>query len=234
MKRCSMVFALIVACMFAVATAQAEDDGWVTIPIEPELKAWSLKAPAERSKWTVGTAAVNPDNPRELICKEGGSELVNAGSHGVDIFTKEKFADAIIEVEVLVPEGSNSGIYIMGSYEVQILDSYGREDDKLGMGDMGAIYSVAVPKVNASKKPGEWQKYVIEYRAPKFDGEGNKTANGRVVKVVLNGTVIHEDLELKGVTGGSLTGKESPRGPVMFQGDHGPVAYRNLRVKPLD
>ncbi|MGM0490800.1 MAG: 3-keto-disaccharide hydrolase [Planctomycetota bacterium] len=232
MKRCSMVFGLIVACVFGVASARAEDDGWVTIPIEPELKAWSLKAPAERSKWTVGTAVVNPDNPRELICEEGGDELVNAGSKGVDIFTKEKFADAIIEVEVLVPRGSNSGIYIMGSYEVQVLDSHGREE--LGMGDMGAVYSVAVPQVNAAKKPGEWQKYVIEYRAPAFDADGNKTANGRIIKVVLNDTVIHENLKLQNVTGGSLTGKEAPRGPVMFQGDHGPVAYRNLRVKPLD
>ena len=102
------------------------------------------------------------------------------------------------------------------------------------MCDMGAVYSMAVPKVNACKKPGEWQKYVIEYRAPKFDANGNKTANGRLVKVVLNGQVIHEDLELKSQTPGGVTGKEVARGPLMFQGNHGPVAFRNIRIKPLD
>ena len=70
----------------------------------------------------------------------------------------------------MVPKGSNSGIYVMGEYEVQILDSYGKPADKLTQGDLGALYSAAAPKVNASKKPGEWQKFVIEFQAPKFDG----------------------------------------------------------------
>ena len=70
----------------------------------------------------------------------------------------------------MVPKGSNSGIYLMGEYEVQVLDSFGKPDDKPGQGDLGAIYSAAAPKMNAAKKPGEWQKFVIEFQAPKFDG----------------------------------------------------------------
>lgn len=208
------------------------ESGWVTIPIQPGLAGWKLKGKPQDSKWQVGTAAVDPSDPRSLICKPGGNELVNAGAHGVDIYTEQTFGDAIIELEVMVPQGSNSGIYVMGEYEIQVLDSYGKE--KLGMGDMGAVYSMAVPKINACKKPGEWQKYVIEYHAPKFDANGNKIANGRLVKVVLNDQVIHEDLELKSQTPGGVIGKEAPRGPLMFQGNHGPVAFRNIRIKPLD
>jgi hypothetical protein len=99
--------------------------------------------------------------------------------------------------------------------------------------DMGALYSASPPKVNASKAPGEWQKYVIEFRAPKFDDKGQKTANAKFVKVELNGTVIHENVEMKGVTGGALSNKEIATGPLMFQGDHGAVAYRNIKVTPL-
>jgi hypothetical protein len=119
----------------------------------------------------------------------------------------------------------------MGEYEVQILDSFGKPDDKLGPGDMGGIYHTAAPKKNACKKPGEWQKFVIDFQAPKFEGE-KKTANGKFIKVTLNDVVIHENVEVKESTGGGLTGKEHPTGPLMFQGDHGPVAFRNIKITP--
>ncbi len=196
-----------------------------------DLTDWQTKGERSRSQWTVGTAALDPNDSTKLVVKPQGSELINAGAHGVDIYSEAKFGDAVIELEVMVPKGSNSGIYIMGEYELQILDSYGRE--KLGMGDMGAIYSVAVPTKNASKAPGQWQKYVIKYHAPRFDADGKKTANGRIISVVLNDEVIHSDLELKGPTPGGVTGKEAPTGPLMFQGDHGEVAYRNIRITQL-
>ena len=98
---------------------------------------------------------------------------------------------------------------------------------------MGAIYGATVPKVNASKAPGEWQKYVIDFRAPKFDAAGAKTGNAKFLKVELNGTVIHENVEMTGPTPGGLTGKEAATGPIMFQGDHGAVAYRNIKITPL-
>jgi hypothetical protein len=129
----------------------------------------------------------------------------------------------------MVPKGSNSGIYLMGEYEIQILDSFGKA--KVGPGDLGGIYGSAAPLLNAAKKPGEWQKFVIEFQAPKF-ADGKKTTNAKVLKVTLNGQVIHENIEVKGVTGGALTGKESAAGPLMFQGDHGTVALRNLKFTP--
>jgi len=131
----------------------------------------------------------------------------------------------------MVPQGSNSGIYVMGEYEIQVLDSYGRQ--KMGSGDMGAIYGGFAPPVNASKKPGEWQQYVIEWRAPKFDAGSKKVKNAEFVKVELNGQVLHKNLVMPDKTPGGVTGSEVPEGPLMFQGNHGPVAYRNIVVTPL-
>jgi hypothetical protein len=206
-------------------------------PAEPfngkDLTGWEIKNDA-KAKWAVGEAAVSGANAGALEAKPGGKALVNAVTgHGQshDIYTKEKYGDVRLELEVMVPKGSNSGIYLMGEYEVQVLDSYGKT--KLDQGDMGALYSAAAPKVNASKPPGEWQKYVIEFRAPKFDDKGKKTANATFVKVELNGTVLHENVEMKGSTGGALAGKEAATGPLMFQGDHGAVAFRNIRITPL-
>jgi hypothetical protein len=208
--------------------------------IEPfngkDLSGWELKEPKDRSHWKVGVAKVDPQGTREIVLSETPEgekgELVNVQGRGVDIYTKKKFGDAVIEVEVLVPRGSNSGIYVMGEYEVQVFDSFGKE--KLGQSDIGALYSAAAPKVNAIKKPGEWNQFVIEYLAPRFDENGNKTANAKFVKITLNGQTIHENVEMKGPTPTGVSGKEAPTGPIMFQGDHGPVAYRNLRVTPKD
>jgi hypothetical protein len=208
-------------------------------PIEPfnkkDLSGWKLKD-EKKSKWVVGHALVDPKQPAALILgrTETGDEekhLVNEKSGGTDIYTAEKFGDITLELEFMVPQKSNSGIYLMGEYEVQILDSYGKPDEKLGQGDLGALYSAAAPKKNAAKKPGEWQKFVIEFQAPKFDGD-KKIANAKFVKVTLNDTVLHENVEMKKQTPGGLTGKEAATGPLMFQGDHGPVAFRNIKITP--
>lgn len=198
-----------------------------------DLSNWEVKNKAA-GKWQVGEAAMSTQDQKQLELKAGGSAMANmvtGHGQGHDISCKDKYGDVRIELEVMVPKGSNSGIYVMGEYEVQVFDSHGVA--KPGPGDMGAIYGANVPKVNASKAPGEWQKYVIEFRAPKFDDKGTKTANAVFVKVELNGTVLHENVEMKAPTPGGLTGKEAATGPIMFQGDHGAVAYRNIKVTPL-
>lgn len=197
-----------------------------------DLAGWKLKGSEGKSKWKVGFASVDPNNPGQLVVKEAAvaeavPELVNAAGGGVDIYTEQTWGDHKLSVEVMVPKGSNSGVYVLGEYEVQVLDSYGKE--KVGPGDIGGLYGAAAPKTNAAKKPGEWQLLEIEFQAPKFEG-GKKVANAKFVKVTLNGVVIHENVEMKGPTPSGVTGKEAPTGPVMFQGDHGPVAYRNLQV----
>jgi len=194
------------------------------------LDGWTCKGKIADSKWTVGIAAVDPNNPRALVVEPAGDkpgDLVTTKGGGQDLYTVQKFGDCTIEVELMIPQGSNSGVYVSGEYEIQVLDSFGRE--KVGPGDMGGLYSIAAPKVNACKKPGEWQKMVIQYQAPRFDGD-KKVANGKLIKVVLNDQVIHENLELPHSTGGAVAGKEAPTGPLMFQGNHGPAAYRNIKI----
>ena len=213
---------LLFASVFSAAGEKA-----VTPFNGKDLTGWKVPGDAKSNKWLVGTASL--DDKGKLVYKEGGTELVNS-ARGANIYTEQEFGDCLIECEVMVPKNGNSGIYVMGRYEIQIFDSFGRA--KLGMGDMGAIYSVAVPKVNASKKPGEWQKYAIDFLAPRFDGK-KKIANATFVKVTLNDQVIHENAEVvKGATPGGLSGAEAAVGPLFFQGDHEPVAYRNIKITP--
>lgn len=220
----SLAFALTLG-----ATAFAADV--VNLFNGKNLEGWSLKGDKAKSKWTVGSAKLDAQDNARLVVKDaaaGKGELVNPAS-GVDLYTAEKFGDCTLALELMVPKGSNSGVYMLGEYEVQILDSFGKSE--VGKGDLGGIYNTAAPKKNVAKKPGEWQSLVIEFQAPRIEGD-KKIANAKFVKIVLNGETIHENVEVAGPTPACLTGKESPTGPVMFQGDHGPVAFRNIQITP--
>ncbi len=223
-------FALLVftaSTLFALG-AMAED----AKPIKPfngkDLTGWLTKGGKPADTLKVGVAVLDASDPRKLVVQEGTGELINFKGHARDFYTEAKFGDALIEVEFMVPKSSNSGVYVMGEYEVQILDSFGRK--KVGAGDVGGLYAAQAPRVNAALAPGKWQKFVIDFRAPKFDDNGKKTANARFVSVKLNGKVIHDNVEMSGPTPGGVSGKEQPTGPLMFQGNHGPVAYRNIKI----
>src|SRR5262249_40585859 len=136
----------------------------------------------------------------------GPIQLVNV-SGGGDLFTQQKICDCTIDLEFMIPKGSNSGGFVHGEYERPNLDRYGKE--KGGPGDVGGLYGAAAPKLNASRKPGEWQRFVIEFQAPRFT-DGKKTANAKFLKITLNGEVIHENVEMKGPTPSGVTGKEGP------------------------
>jgi hypothetical protein len=140
----------------------------------------------------------------------------------------------------MVPKGSNSGVYFMGRYEIQILDSWGRESPRSG--DCGGIYERwdtlrtspgyegHPPSVNASKPAGQWQSFDVVFKAPRFDADGNKIENAHFVKVVHNDITVHENVEVTGPTRASAFEDEKPLGPLMLQGDHGAVAYRNIWI----
>ena len=199
------------------------------------LDDWKVKGNEEKSKWEVGVAAMSSENPKLLVNKGGKGEMINlASKHGdsLDFFSKKEFGDCLIELQLMVPKGSNSGVYVMGEYEIQVLDSWDR-GTKLGGGDMGAVYGAQPPKINASLPPGMWQKYIIEWNTPKFKAANQKAKNAMFLKVELNGQLLHEKLEMQKSTGGALKGVEAPTGPLMFQGNHGPVAYRNIVVKEV-
>jgi len=228
--RTVLTYVLATALVAAASAVSAADKQKVVEPFNgKDLSGWVLKRP-QGSQWVAAIAKMDPANPRELTVAEpteDEGQLVNQKGHGVDIYTEQKFGDCTVTLEMMVPKGSNSGIYLMGNYEVQVLDSFGKE--KVGAGDIGGLYGAAAPLLNAAKAPGEWQQFVIEFQAPRFEN-GNKVANAVFKKATLNGKVIHENVEMKGVTGGSIGGGEKPTGPLMFQGNHGPVAYRNIRI----
>lgn len=220
----------IAASLAAVSSLGAADGQRVCKPFNgKDLTGWKTVAD-KGSQWVVGTAKLDAANPAKLVVSaaaDGQGEFINREAHGVDIYSEQEFGDCTLSLEVMVPKGSNSGIYLMGNYEIQVLDSFGRE--KVGPGDLGGLYGAAAPKLNAAKAPGQWQQFVIEFQAPRFQ-DGQKVGNAVFKKVTLNGQVIHENVEMKGVTGGSLGRGEQPKGPLMFQGNHGAVAYRNICV----
>jgi hypothetical protein len=157
--------------------------------------------------------------PRHPEAKNGWSArdgiLVNAVA-GTDLLTERTFTDFRLQAEFRYPKGSNSGIYLRGRYEVQIEDNYGQEPDSHRI---GGVYGFLTPSANAAKPAGEWQTLDV-------------TLVGRVVTVLLNGERILDRQTIPGITGGALDSDEGAPGPVLLQGDHGPIEFRRLTLTP--
>jgi hypothetical protein len=168
--------------------------------------------------------------------KADGSSVMVVAKAG-DIVSTKTFGDAQIHVEFMTPVESgdgqdrgNSGLYIHGRYEVQVLDSY--KSETYPDGQCGAVYGKLVPLVNACRPQGQWQTYDIVFRAPRFDADGKKTSHARIT-AYLNGVLIHDNAEISGPTGGAVGSEEKPAGPLLLQ-EHGhPVQYRNVWFRPL-
>ena len=241
---------LLAAAGGAASPASAADkeqdgkagDGWVELVGSSGFEAW--KTPT--TNWEmVGSTMLKPGDPKRLEATPGGGVVYNGpGGRAVNLVTRETYGDVEAHLEFMVPKGSNSGVKFEGVYEIQIFDSYGAK--KVTASHSGGVYPRAEllpryrhidegypPRVNASRPPGEWQTLDVVFRAPRFDAEGKKVANARFDKVVLNGQVVQEGLEVPCPTGHVWRQKERPEGPLLLQGDHGPVAFRNVRVRPL-
>jgi 3-keto-disaccharide hydrolase/cellulose/xylan binding protein with CBM9 domain len=219
-------------------------DSWTDFSSgEKALEAWA----SPTGDWFCAASAhPDPKNPRKLRAEAGHGILVNGPTGRTDdLVTKRNFKDIEAHVEFLIPQGSNSGVKFEGLYEIQILDSYGVKKPKAS--DCGGIYpraeeepqyhhidEGAPPRTNAARPAGEWQTLDVVFQAPRFDAKDKKVENARFVKVVLNGQVIHENVEVATPTGAAWRlKKEVPEGPLLLQGTHGPVAFRNVRVRPL-
>lgn len=149
----------------------------------------------------------------QWINKDG---VLTSPRSGSNIITDEKFNDFKLHIEFRYPAGSNSGVYLRGRYEVQIEDNRGKEPDSHYL---GGIYGFLTPNEMVAKAPGEWQTYDI-------------TLIGRRITVVANGKTIIADQIIPGITGGALDSKEGEPGPIMLQGDHGPIEFRNIILTP--
>jgi hypothetical protein len=232
----------LVLALFAALAGGAAESGWIDLTGDKELTAWTPPTDG----WVIaGGIALDPQNPRRLAWKPGSGILVNGPKGSArNLVTRQKFTDLEAHVEFLIAKGSNSGVKFMGLYEIQIVDSNGRKE--LTGDSCGGIYPRAEekpryhhidqgvpPKVNAAKPAGEWQTLDMVFQAPRFDAAGQKIANARFVKVVLNGQVVQENVEVPWPTGAAWRQRqEVPAGPFLLQGDHGPVAFRNVRIRP--
>lgn len=151
----------------------------------------------------------------QWVVEEG---ILRSPKSGANLVTEERFKDFKLHVEFRYPAGSNSGIYLRGRYELQIMDKNKKEPLSE---ELGGIYGFIAPLEQVAKAPGEWQTYDI-------------TLVGRVVTVVANGVTIISSQAIPGITGGALDSNEGEPGPLMLQGDHGPIEYRNIVITTVE
>lgn len=238
------------------------EEGWHSFNGK-DLSGWKDRNPHARKVWKVcdGVRLDKADPSRLVPVGRGGSPtsvlLCGDDGRGSDIMTEESFGDYQLHIEFTVPKGSNSGIYNRGLFEIQVFDSYGKP--KLGFHDCGSLYERAYPRENLAKPPGEWQTYDITVKGKKLTliwngktvyedhdvryGETDREAFERLNQENAGKPA---DLRVKlrqegdryvgyfgeGGTRSSLDGPDRP-GPILLQGDHGPVAYRNILIRPL-
>lgn len=164
--------------------------------IHSDLSNWEPRSPDWEVNWSVSDG--------QLVNSKVGSDLV----------LKDGYGDFKLVCEYKYPAGSNSGIYLRGRYEVQILDDYGKEPT---WGSSGAVYGFLVPTSHAINAPDEWNRIEIELV-------------GRWVTIVLNGDTIIDQKEIPGITGGALESNEGAPGRLFLQGDHGPVTFRVVEI----
>lgn len=201
------------------------------------LAGWTTDSSGNRLAWTASRApALNRksgtrwDKPIPLITRSDltgwhamgannwqviNGVLTNTKAGG-NLVTDRKFTDFKLHAEFRYPKGGNSGVYLRGRHEVQIEDSAGLEPASV---NLGGVYGFLIPNQDAAKAPGEWQTFDI-------------TLTGRLVTVVLNGKTIICNQAIPGITGGALDSDEGAPGPLLLQGDHGPVDFRNLIITP--
>jgi hypothetical protein len=185
---------------------------------EPAPKLWRTKAP----KWGNPIPLFNGKNlngweamgnTNQWIVEKG---VLKSPKSGVNIRTTKTFSDFKLHIEFKYPKGSNSGVYLRGRYEIQIEDNKGMEPMSLYL---GGIYGFIDPWLNVAKEAGEWQTYDVELV-------------GRMVSLKVNGIEVIYKQEIPGITGGAIDSKEAMPGPIMMQGDHGPIEFRNIILTP--
>lgn len=161
---------------------------------------------ADLSRWQV---------PADNQWRAADGILANAEAGG-HLVTRESFTDFKLHIEFKYPKDGNSGVYLRGRHEIQIEDT---PPSRARTEGLGAVYGFLAPSVDAAKGPNEWQAFDI-------------TLIGRLVTVALNGSTVIDNREIPGITGGALTCDEGEPGPLMLQGDHGPIQFRNIVLTP--
>ena len=192
------------ASLLLAVTALADDAGFKPLFNGKDITGWHIRKAGATNSWTVADGVLK--------------NTVEKGAHGVDLVSDAKFLNFTVKYEYKVPDGSNSGFYLRGRHELQILGDFA--SGKPAKNGNGAIYQHTAPSEFASKPAGEWQ--TVE-----------ATMIGNKITVILNGKKIHDNVECDRATGSELDGKVKEPGSFFLQGDHGTVSFRNIMVKEL-
>ena len=236
MKSLHIVRALALTAILSASTSlfaieEPKIEPTVVDPGPPPSDAIVLFDGKDLSKWS------GKEGDAKWTVKDGYMQVNGTGP----ITTKEEFGDCQLHVEWATPsevkgEGQgrgNSGIFLQGRYEIQVLDSY--QNKTYFHGQAGSVYKQHAPLVNASKKPGEWQTYDIIFHAPRFNADGKVTQPGRVT-VLHNGVLVQDNAEIYGKTShaGEPSYEKHPlKQPIQLQDHNNPVRYRNIWIRPL-
>lgn len=223
---------------------------WIPITLSAQeyipLEDLSFFKSTGKTNWKLAKDASADLSKKDIFTLTPGTGvLVNLPSEGnmSNLHSAKEYGDVDISFDFMMSAHSNSGFYLQGRYEVQLLDSWGVLNPTTA--DCGGIYKRFkqgppletyegyAPRVNACLAPGLWQHIDISFQAPRFDGNGNKISDAKMIQIKLNGAIIHENVSLSGPTGGSISEKETEKGPFVIQGDHGSVAFRHFTVKDL-
>ena len=258
MKRASVVCLLLVLTLAVLAQKRPElndgdahgdapflvEDGWTPLVNGRDLAGWHPQD-GKPSQWytTRGVRFERLLSPTRLLgIPEPGGRIVNGPTgRTANFVTDQKFGDVELYLEFMLAKGSNSGVYLQGLYEIQVFDSFGSAEP-MTSSDCGGVYHQwidnkgvggSAPSRNASRAPGQWQSFQIWFRAPRFDASGRKTENARFLRVLFNGLSVQNNVEVEGPTRAHMEIPEAPLNPLMLQGDHGPVAYKNIYIRPL-
>ena len=199
----SLLASLALVASLATLSA-ADEDGFAPLFNGKDTAGWHLRNIKGHNSWTVEDGVLK--------------NTVNKGEHGVDLVTDKKFWNFTVRYEFQVPDGSNSGFYLRGRHEIQILGDF--KSGKPALTGNGAIYNFKAPSEFASKPAGEWQT-------------AEATMIDNKITVTLNGKKIHDSVECNKATGSEIDKNVTEPGPIFLQGDHGTVSFRNMRLKEL-
>ena len=197
--------ALLAASGLIVSAAETDEPGFRPLFNAQDLTGWKIRRRGATNTWSVLPGGILKNTVPE-------------GGHGVDLVTDKTFWNFTVRYEYMTPRDSNSGFYLRGRHEIQILGDY----ESHGTSDTcnGSIYGFKAPDKFATKPAGQWQ--TVE-----------ATIIGNRITVILNGVKIHDNVECNKATGSEIDGKVKEPGPIFLQGDHGTVSFRNLRIKEL-
>jgi len=206
MKNIMRLITLTALAATSLMAAEENQKGFQPLFNGKDLTGWKLRNPNGHNSWTVEPGGVLKNT------------VEKGGPHGTDLMTDQKFWNFTARYEYMTPDNSNSGFYLRGRQEIQILGDH--KSGVLTKGGNGAIYNFKAPDKFVTKPGGEWQTAEV-------------TIIGHRITATLNGVKIHDNVECNQPTGGQIDNKMDEPGPILLQGDHGTVSFRNIRIKEM-